>query len=92
VLKSERRVGKSYLPTRTKNNGGQFAHPTILRFWHFAFLSPVRRRVAQAGQGLICFLSFMFRYGLRPTDETTSHSTKLPNNSSQVAGYQHERP
>jgi hypothetical protein len=42
----------------------------------FAFLSPVRRRVAEAGQGMSA-----------STDETTSHSTKLANDASQVAGY-----
>ena len=47
-------------------------------FWFslFAFSSPVRRRVAQAGQGVSA-----------RTDETTSHSTKLANDASQVAGY-----
>ena len=29
-------------------------------------------------------------FPLRQPDETTSHSTKLENNSNQVAGYQHE--
>ena len=42
----------------------------------FDFLSPVRRQVAEAGQGVSA-----------RTDETTSHSTKLANDASQVAGY-----
>jgi hypothetical protein len=40
------------------------------------FPSPVRRRVAQAGQGISA-----------RTDETTSHSTWLAKDASQVAGY-----
>ena len=45
-------------------------------FGFIAFLSPVRRRVAQADQGISA-----------RTDVTTSHSTKLANDASQVAGY-----
>ena len=56
-------------------NQAWWATPTI-RFSAFDFLSPVRRRVAQAGQGMSA-----------RTDETTSHSTKLANDASQVAGY-----
>ncbi|WP_212786847.1 hypothetical protein [Ferrigenium kumadai] len=53
-----------------------------ISFWlmyltlNFRFSSPVRRRVAQAGQGMSA-----------RTDETTSHSTKLASDASQVAGY-----
>ncbi|MDO8465446.1 MAG: hypothetical protein Q7S46_09390, partial [Gallionella sp.] len=50
------------------------AHP-IFGF-AFRFPSPVRRRVAEAGQEMSA-----------RTDETTSHSTKLANDASQVAGY-----
>src|SRR5450759_306293 len=49
------------------------AHAVIL---DFALSPPVRRRVAQPGQGMSA-----------RTDETTSHSTKLANDASQVAGY-----
>jgi len=42
----------------------------------FRLSSPERRRVAQADQGVSA-----------RTDETTSHSTKLANDASQVAGY-----
>ena len=68
------------MPTRQFIVGGQrVAHPTKLRFCKvldFRLSSPVRRRVAQAGQGVSA-----------RTDETTSHSTKLANDASQVAGY-----
>jgi hypothetical protein len=53
---------------------------TGLEILGFRFSSPVRRRVAQAGQGISA-----------RTDETTSHSTKLSKDDSQVAGYQGER-
>ncbi len=55
---------------------GNLLPTRFFRFWYFAFLSPVRRRVAEAGQGISA-----------RTDETTSHSTKLTNDASQVAGY-----
>ena len=42
----------------------------------FCFFPLIRHRVAQAGQGISA-----------STDETTSHSTKLANDASQVAGY-----
>jgi hypothetical protein len=48
----------------------------LLKVLNFSFSSPVRRRVAEAGQGISA-----------RTDETTSHSTKLANDASQVAGY-----
>jgi len=59
-----------------KHGGQLVAFHAGLRFWILAFLPPVRRRVAQAGQGVSA-----------RTDETTSHSTKLANDASQVAGY-----
>ena len=59
----------------TQYAGQLVAHP-IFRFSVFCFSSPVRRRVAEAGQGVSA-----------RTDETTSHSTKLANDASQVAGY-----
>jgi hypothetical protein len=68
------RVGTPCPRGSPKNIGQLVAHDkTVLGF---CFSSPVRRRVAQAGQGISA-----------RTDETTSHSTKLANNASQVAGY-----
>jgi hypothetical protein len=69
-------VGKSYLPTRTIKYWWAICPPYDFKDLVFRFSSPVRRRVAQAGQEISA-----------RTDETTSHSTKLANNTSQVAGY-----
>ena len=64
------------IETAMSAKGGQLVAHLNLWFSVFRFTSPVRRRVAEAGQGISA-----------RTDETTSHSTKLANNASQVAGY-----
>jgi hypothetical protein len=55
---------------------GTACPPYDFKVLAFRFSSPERRRVAQAGQEVSA-----------RTDETTSHSTKLANDASQVAGY-----